>query len=211
VLILRNHSYHYMLVLTTEKIIGGFNRNDKASKTWMYENFKGRVLNRVIELTYNSDFAKDLVTDVFLKLLEQGGRFQTVDSVRSFLDHATFRICQDFMRKQQTIEDHSPEIRDMYPLVNEDAMGVIEIKLSYRTFFFNLVNSLPPRSREILLLSIGSSLSNEEIAGKLGISEKSVANQKAEVIKKLKMEIEKLCSPKMALLFMTLLETLVNL
>jgi RNA polymerase sigma-70 factor, ECF subfamily len=181
-----------MLILSPQQIVGGFNRKDAASQTWLYENFYARVFNNVRKLIRNSSDREDRVGDIFLKLFERGGHFQTLDGIRSYIDQVTHHTCQDFMRKQQTIRDGLSVIEDMYPLIDGDTMEFIEISLTYKIMFYDLVNKLPSSAREVLLLAVRTPLSDKEIASQLKISEKTVANLKADVVRKLKMKIEKL-------------------
>jgi RNA polymerase sigma factor (sigma-70 family) len=203
---LRNHPCHHMLILSSQQIVRAFNQKDAASDTWLYENFYDRVTLNVRKLIRNSSDRKDRVSEVFLKLLERRGRFKTLDGFRSYIDEITHNACRDFMRKQQTIREGLSVIEDMYYLVDHSTMEFIEMSISYKTLFYKLVNSLPPKRKAVLLMAIGTPLSDKEIGSHLKISEKTVANLKADVVKKLKMQIEKLRSLDLFLLVFTFLK-----
>ncbi len=116
--------------------------------------------------------AEDLVQNLFIQLWESD-KLKVVEKYEYFLIRATKYKCIDFLRTkrvgQEIYLDDISEVFSIksYDLEEED----IEPLLHY------FASKLPPKTREVFLLSRKSGLTYKEIAGELDISTKTVENQ----------------------------------
>lgn len=137
--------------------------------------------------TGNEDIAEEVVQDVFMQLWNDRSKLESdynlvnylywltrnksIDAVRS--DSKARQREQNWMNQIFTEQGHSSE---NFALKSIDAMEI-------RTRVYDLLSAAPPKCREIFMLVWDTQLSYEEVAGKLGISVRTVRNQVSRAIK----------------------------
>lgn len=137
----------------------------------------------------NEEQVEDLLQDLFLSLLESDFNFENEQSVRALLHARLKSRIVDFFRKQllmmsfvngeasqSEIDDTSSDTR----LMNREL----------ESFVMQEINNLPEKMREIILLSREEMLSNEEIAIRLKISNKTVRNQLSTGLKRIRINVQ---------------------
>ena len=122
---------------------------------------------------------EDVVQDCFVRLMEQEADPQ---NARAWLYTAVHNRCIDQLRR------HDPLLTDIQP---EDLDGIIsdeeaQERSQREARLWALIDELPPRQREILLLAKRDGLTYSAIAQRLGISEKTVEHQLSRAMKKLR-------------------------
>lgn len=122
--------------------------------------------------------AKEVVNDVFMKLWDQRDRLGPFDKeapkrLRSYCFQATKNACLNHLRsKKQTfmqIEDHDQATAETPETVLADKVNSEMLQ--------QWVNELPPKCKQVFLMSRNDGLSNKEISELLDISVKTVENQ----------------------------------
>ncbi len=119
--------------------------------------------------------AEDIVQNVFLKLWEQRAKLNSKFSIKSFLYRSVYNEFIDQYRKKVTLteveneynrrlnsmvtSENTSEINDLIALVKEE------------------IQHLPPRCKEMFILSKQEGLTNIEIAQYLKVSTKAVERQ----------------------------------
>ena len=121
--------------------------------------------------------SEDLVQEAFMKAwlyLENGG---AIDNVQAFMYRAVRNGCLTWLRQQRETLDEN-----FIPEVGEE-----EIDTSFRDAkIWRAIDDLPEKCRQIFLMSKQDGMSNEEIAIELGISIKTVKNQKTKALLRLR-------------------------
>lgn len=125
----------------------------------------------------NVDDVEDVVQDCFVRVLETTPQ---PANVRAWLYAAVRNRCIDLLRRQ------SPQL---VPLSADDDVAADE-EAQERSLrearLWQLVDELPPRQRQVLLLAKRDGLSYRDIAQRLGISEKTVEHQLSRALHKLR-------------------------
>ena len=129
--------------------------------------------------TNNAALAEDLVQETWLRVATRqaaGSGAAVIDNPRSYL----FRIASNLVLDHQRHAGHGIE------LPAEDGVAAVadpqpspETVVLYRSEFARLlavIDNLPPRCREVLMLCRFEGLSHAEIAGRLGISRSTVVS-----------------------------------
>ena len=126
----------------------------------------------------DTSLAKDIAQETFIKLWRHKDRFENISGLKSFLFTVTKHGCLNLQRGREREEerygkivapDCADEIDDHYDeIARLDSLAQIN----------QVVQQMPVKMQEIFLLCFQEGLSNEEIARKLNISEKTVRNQK---------------------------------
>jgi RNA polymerase sigma factor (sigma-70 family) len=180
-----------MMHLSEQRIIGGFNRKESRAITWIYEVYHGEILHMVRKSTDSSPDVEDLVADVFYKLIKNPGPFERLKQIEYFLYKTAKNTCLDYLRHQQVKRLKSEEVENFYRAIEEGRSEAVEIREQFDALMQVAAAKLTPQCRQIIVLSYAHGLGNREIALKLGLSEKTVANLKTLAMKTLKLVMKK--------------------
>lgn len=160
---------------------------DKESFTALYNHYWSQVYNYSKLYLSNSDTAEEVVQEVFTKIWEARELVSEKENFKGLLFIITRNLIFNKHRK------HVNE--DFYKMSVISAMETsydMEEELEAQNlsdYIDRLIESLPPRRREIFNLSRKGSKSYKEIAQMLNISEKTVENQISEALKYLRKNI----------------------
>lgn len=133
--------------------------------------------------------AEDFVQGVFVTLWSKRNEIKIQTSLKSYLYKSVFNSCMQNKRREKKIEE-SLELLKWYILQEQIEEG--GALLPHRIDRMKcLVDALPDRCKEILLLSKREGYKNKEIAEKLGISIKTVESQISIAFKKIRLGFKK--------------------
>lgn len=140
--------------------------------------------------------AENIVQNTFLYLWENQDTLSSLNNVNAFLFTLVKNRCIDFLRKQlkegntqslSDIQEKELELK-LYSLQKFD-----ENKLSQEEIeqiITKAVDSLPPRCKEIFVLSRLEGLSHKEIAEQLNISKNTIEGQITIALRKLRVQLK---------------------
>jgi len=174
--------------LPDSELLGLLKSGSQAAYTEIYDRYQGLLFVYACKITREENEAADIVQEVFIYLWDKRAQIRFRTSLASYLysavrykffnllDHKKVRAdyassLQEFMNKGHAETDHALREKDLARLIEK------EIAL------------LPPKMREIFELSRKAHLSHKEIAGKLGLSEKTVKNQVNNALKELRVKL----------------------
>ncbi|NML39615.1 RNA polymerase sigma-70 factor [Chitinophaga sp. G-6-1-13] len=159
----------------TELFIG-VQRSDMEAFSLLYHQYWHPLFSFANKLLRSYDDAQDIVQTVFLSIWERRDAIVIQQSIESYLHQAvrfqSLKKLESILSSPEQIdriqEELLPAFNDiLHRLQEQDLVKQLEKEIS----------GLPPRTREIFLLSRQYKLSIAEIALKLGISEQTVKNQ----------------------------------
>ncbi len=149
--------------------------NKQAYKT-LFEKYGTRLYLFALKYLKEKEDAKDLLNEVFLALWENRQNLKTNSSLKAYLFTIAYNnIRQRFLKKireEKYVQIFANEYLVDSPKGDE--------QLDYPLFLEKLnriIDMLPPRRKEIFLLSYKKELKNYEIAEKLGLSDHHVKKQ----------------------------------
>lgn len=129
--------------------------------------------------------SEDVVQELFIKIWDQQKLQMGVENLKFYLFTAVRNNCLSRIRKNK--KNYFEELRD------EDAademlpgFGKVDEAPDTNALIANALNRLPPKCREVFLLSRLSGQTYLQIARSLGISVKTVENQMGKAIRLLK-------------------------
>ena len=132
----------------------------------------------------DADAVEDLVQAAFVALWERvqgGGR--SPDSPKAYLYRMVHNRCIDAIRQAGKEADGSVPVE----MLAEDVPDEETVDRSFVCArLWTAIDALPPKRREILLLSKRDGLSHAEIAARMGISESTVHNQLTKALQTLR-------------------------
>lgn len=165
----------------------------------MYEMHKHRVFNTALSYLKNQEDAEDITQEVFLEVYHSIDFFRQQSKLATWIYRITVNKCIDFTRKKKSKKrwaifteifhkDSGEEKAEIskFEHPNVDFDNKEEIKLLY-----NALDSLPDKSRIVMVLFYFEGQSQKDIAAIFDTSPKAIESLIARTRKTLKEEIEK--------------------
>ena len=144
----------------------------------IFHHYYSPLCNYAARIIHDHDQAEDIVQGLFIQLFEKNN-LNAIQNKEAYLLRSVRFKCIDFLRKKTTttsldnIEETASEFHD----ISEDDIEPL---------FHYYAAKLPPKIREVFLLSRVSKLTYKEIAEELNLSQKTVENQIGSALKKLR-------------------------
>ena len=131
--------------------------------------------------------ARDIVQDAFVYLWENRKKIAYTGSLYSYLLRSVKNSCIDYKMHEKVKEKY---IREMEYLQDEAEEVSDNFEESYKRLQ-KVIDSLPPKCKEIFVLGCVEGYSYKEVATRLGVSVNTVKTQIKLAYKKVKSELEK--------------------
>tara|TARA_S200000501_G_C20728840_1_gene701879 strand:+ start:282 stop:827 length:546 start_codon:yes stop_codon:yes gene_type:complete len=172
-------------------LIRNVKNSKKSSFQKLFYQFHDQLFRFVVYRVQDTDIAKDITQETFLRIWQKRESLQPEKSFFSLLARISTNLCYDHFRYTEV------RLRNRYRIPQygsshfdnpEEVVQAQEIEKIIRT----LVNEkLPQKCRIIFMLSRIEGLSNQEISIKLGLSIRTVENQIYRALKILKKHVQK--------------------
>ncbi|MEG0463916.1 RNA polymerase sigma-70 factor [Bacteroides sp.] len=166
--------------------------NHKAFE-WIYTTYWSQVYN-FCRLYINSiEDTKEIVQQVFVKIWETRAFIKEEENFKGFLFIITRNIIFNQSKKKFNEDFYKLSVLNAYSSSDIQTEHGIEeeIEVAQLSEYINqLIDNLPPRQKEVFLLSRKSHLSYKEISTRLNISEKTVEHYISKAIKHLRQNIQ---------------------
>lgn len=149
--------------------------NDKALE-FLFKNYHSRLYGYAIRFISDPEIVRDIIQECFIKLWEKRETLQSI-SITALLFAMVRNGCLNYLKHLRIVEKHSIEYI-------ETIEG--EERLYYSNFYFDseqkilykeleeqigiVIDHLPPRCREVFIMSRFKGMKNREIAEELQIS-----------------------------------------
>lgn len=131
---------------------------------------------------------EDLVQDFFVSLWIEAPHYQIRSSLKTYLFASVKNRCLDYQKHQKVTQKFRTFI--LFSTSDDDNLSDhLFAESELRQAIQNSIEKLSPRCREIFELSRHKGLSNQEIAGQLGLSKRTVELQISNALKILRKEL----------------------
>lgn len=161
---------------TDNNLVALLQKGDKRAYRTLFEKYGTRLYFFALKYLKEKEDAKDLLNEVFLTLWESRQSLKTNSSLQAYLFTIAYNnIRQRFLKKIRE-EKYVRAFAEEYLV--DSSKG--EEQLDYQLFvekINRIIDLLPPRRREIFILSYKEELKNYQIAEKLGLSDHHVKKQ----------------------------------
>lgn len=152
---------------------------DRAAElTSLVNEYSGTLYRVAFSISRNTAEAEDMVQETFLRVLRHRDRLPEIRDARVWLIRITWNLVLDRKRRQKTRPENEDisELARVLPAKEMRAdQAVIGAQRHARVLA--LIDELPAKERQALLLSALEELSNAEIASVLNITESSVRSR----------------------------------
>ncbi|WP_316793191.1 RNA polymerase sigma factor [Pedobacter frigoris] len=168
----------------------------------IYEEHWAALFKQMMRILLDEDEAADVVQQTFLDLLEMKEKIPEIKSIKSFLFIMSRNIAFKKLRRNLAnatyLDFYAGQYKEESPILEEwivfkELNQVLEIE----------IDKLPPKMKEVFILSRNYDMSYIEIARKLNISDKTVKKQISNAIKILRLKVDKEYQPLLLALIIT--------
>ncbi|HVY73241.1 MAG TPA: sigma-70 family RNA polymerase sigma factor [Puia sp.] len=170
---------------SSQQLVGGFNRRQASAVSAVYDKYQEYTFDMASTLVHHHPDATDLAAEAFLALLERKERFESIDAIRGFLYNNVRNACYDYLRHGRIARRKLDELAYHQTLIQDDRADK-ETRQAWRQIILQSIELLPAKTRQVLMLHFNEELNTRQIALRLGMSEKTVSNQKSDGLKRLK-------------------------
>lgn len=161
---------------TDNNLVTLLQKGDKQAYKTLFEKYGTRLYHFALKYLKEKEDSKDLLNEVFLTLWENRQGLKTNLSLQSYLFTIAYNnIRQRFLKKIRE-EKYVRIFAEEY--LFDTSKG--EEQLDYQLFvdkINRIIDLLPPRRKEIFILSYKEELKNQQIAERIGISDHHVKKQ----------------------------------
>lgn len=140
---------------------------------WLYRWLRGRL--------GNAADAADLAQDAFLRLLLRPRDFDGFDGERAYLSTMARGLCADLWRRRE-IEQAWLAAQAARPEAVQPSAERHAIVIETLCEIDAMLRRLPWRTAEAFLMAVAYGMSNQEIAGELGVSDRMVRKYVAQAM-----------------------------
>lgn len=161
---------------------------DDSAYKFLFTHYYSDLLYYATGLTNDSDKAADIVQDTFIKIWKQRSSITIQTSIKSYLFSAVYNHFIDAYRKEKSQLDLLDQLKSEALLArldnpeNDQKERLQQIQ--------KLINGLPPKCKEIFLMSKKEGLRYQEIGNILNISVKTVEAQMSKAFKTIREGVE---------------------
>lgn len=151
----------------------------------LYRHFRAGLSSFANSIIRNESDADEIVNDVFLAIWEKRDSLELDGSLKNYLFTSVKNRCLNHIKKAKLPFSDMPD--DFQ--VSADSDGNAEKQMEgkeIRTLIHQLIDKLPPKCKQVFLLSRMFDLSYKEISEIMDISPKTVENQIGLALKFLK-------------------------
>lgn len=170
---------------SSEQLLTGLRRHDKTMFKELYMAFSDELFLLAYRWVKDHGVAKDLVHNLFVILWDRADRININGPVRNYLYRSiTNMALNELKRSARHISDDILQYAS-----DESAFSETADYLLLQQEIIHHLQNLPPRCREIFILSRIHGLSPQEIADKFNITLNTVYYQLATALKELRTQI----------------------
>lgn len=160
----------------------------------LYKEYQPRLVAFAWQYLKSSENAKEVVQDVFIAIWNNRDNLREDGNLKSYLFTATKNKCLNFLEKKRlktvSISNQSENDRPVLQVPSGEISSDETMELNeLRASIFDEVQQLPPKCKQIFVLSREEGFSHKEIASQLGVSPKTVENQIGIALKRIRVRV----------------------
>ncbi len=151
--------------------------NDEALAA-LVEQYAATLYRVAFSVLRNSSDAEDAVQEAFLRVLRHRDSLEDVRDQRVWLIRIVWNIVLDRKRRART-RPETDDVEELARVLPANGLSAEEraAAAQHHAHVLACVDRLPPKERQVLMLSAFEELSSVEIASVLGITESSVRSR----------------------------------
>ena len=172
-------------------LIGRLKVGDETAFEAIYNRYQQKVRAYAYVITHSEFRAEEMVQEIFMKLWTGRSNLSPELSFEHYLFKMTKNMAFDYLKKVASSERLKKEQAALIGKAGNTTGNIITFK-EYQEASSEVVDGLPAQKRAIYKLSLLKGLSNEEISSRLGISLKTVRNNRSQIVKSIKKRLRRI-------------------
>jgi RNA polymerase sigma-70 factor (ECF subfamily) len=166
-----------------QQYFSAIKNGDKKSFELLFKAYYQSLCFYAMKFLGNNNDAEEIVQDVFINIWEKRNTMTDPLSVRNYLFGSVRNRSLNALKHRKIVDQHKlNNLKTQIEQSNDDFMQEVDLMKKINA----QIDALPPRRREIFILSREYGLKYREIAEKLNISVKTVEAQMGEALKTLR-------------------------
>ncbi|HEX4241970.1 MAG TPA: RNA polymerase sigma factor [Steroidobacteraceae bacterium] len=161
-------------------------QSQRAFLTLLYSKYRAPLFRYVNGIVSSQEEAAEVVQETYLRVVRQSQVAAFETSARNYLFATATNLARDFIRRQRHRRHESlDETADIYPAAVETQP---DHSLAWNQTLGALrsgINSLPPLTRDIFVMSRLRGMTHLEIAATLGIGVRTVERKMSEALERI--------------------------
>lgn len=168
----------------TNEYLTALRTNQTDGLQQIFFEFHAPVFRRILTIVQDEGIADDLAQEVFIRLWEKRNTLDIQSNFAAYLQKMAMNEALGYLRKQHNriVPFHAQEDQRSVPAMGESLL----IGEEMATKIEKALTSLPPRCREIFLMSREQGLTYQQIADQLTLSKKTVEHQMGKALQLLR-------------------------
>jgi len=166
-----------------QQYFSAIKKGDKESFELLFKTYYKSLCFYALKFLDDYDNAEEVVQDVFINVWEKRNRILAPSSVRNYLFGAVRNRSLNMLKHKKVVDQHKMDnLKIQLEQADDDFLHEVDLMNKINA----QIDALPPRRREIFILSREYGLKYREIADKLNISVKTVETQMGGALKTLR-------------------------
>lgn len=162
-----------------------------CSPQLLYEMLWGFLVDFAIKFTADEEDAQDIVSAVFVKLLNTKRTFPTFADGKAYLYVSVRNGCYDYLEKAQRDKKHTAQFSYLASNTTDDELLALHKAAIADQFLQMAMSILSEKDRFFLDCCLDKSLSMAEVAAKTGYTVKGAYNKKSLLLQYLRNKLSK--------------------
>ncbi|MCK0131635.1 RNA polymerase sigma-70 factor [Flavobacteriaceae bacterium F08102] len=160
-------------------------RNDKKAFKFLFDTYYDPIVAYILTFTHDKMKAEDIVQQAFVNLWEDRRKLDYVKSPKPYIYKIAYFRYIDSIKHDKKRNKLLDDIwhNTLVSTIEEDDEELLNQRIEKLR---EVINLLPPKCKEILILNKIKGLKYREIAETLGISIKTVENQMSKAFRKIR-------------------------
>jgi len=158
-------------------LLSNIAKGDERAFTELFHHYRDKIYSYSLKMLQSEEVAKEITQDVFMKLWISRAKLAEVSCLDAFLFTIARNHCYNLLKRSALERKASAHLARASVLDNHTEQSIYFNE--YRKLLEKAIAGLPPRQREVYLLSYVEGLKREEVARQMDISPETVKSQLA--------------------------------
>jgi RNA polymerase sigma-70 factor (ECF subfamily) len=159
----------------------------------LFKQYYPLVCETIFYMIKDKNLAEDIGQDVFHEFWKKKDRININTSIKAYLKRSAINKTLNHINKKK-LDTKEIDNENLWKSKEENAQGILETK-ELETKIHSLIEKLPPKCREVFMLSRFAEMTYQEIADQMEISTKTVENQISKALKSLREGLKTIKKP----------------
>jgi RNA polymerase sigma-70 factor, ECF subfamily len=178
----------FLTTATDGELIALLQAGDQQAFTEIYNRYKGPLILHAYKKLGSFEDAKEIVQELFSHLWSIHAQLPEITNCSAYLYTLTRNRVLNYIAHQQVEARYAASFQQ-FASEGHDATDLLLRERELQRLIDKEIDALPPKMREVFLLSRKEHLSHKEIAEKLNLSEFTVKNHIKSALKILRLKL----------------------